>query len=194
MSGNYIDNEWSNTRIECDFYTLKGVIENVLDYLGFKNRYSFEKSEIADLHPGMSAKILVDRNEIGVIGRVHPKLTKDEIYVAEFNMTYLYEAKVKPLKYKEASKYPEIRKDVAFIVDKEITNEEITTVIRKAGGRLLSSIDIFDIYDMGKKKSMAYKLIFKDDSRTLSDEEVMKVFDNIIDKVKTDLKASLRDN
>ena len=97
MSGNYIENAWSNTKVKGDFYTIKGIVENLLDYLGFKNRYTFEKGGSEDLHPGMSAKILVDRNEIGIIGRVHPRIKKDEIYVAEFNMSYLYEQKIKPL-------------------------------------------------------------------------------------------------
>ena len=111
-------------------------------------------------------------------------------------MTKLYSYNVKPLKYKEASKYPSIKKDVAFIVDNEITNKELEDLIKKAGGRLLDNIDIFDIYRDIKpgKKSMAYNLTFKDDTRTLSDDEVMEVFNNIINKVTTELNAELRSN
>ena len=101
---------------------------------------------------------------------------------------------IKPLKYKEASKYPEIVKDVAFVVPNETSNSEIEAVIKKAGGRLLDNIDIFDIYrdiEPGKK-SMAYNLTFKDDTRTLSDEEVMQVFNNIIKEVESKLDAKLR--
>ena len=120
---------------------------------------------------------------------------KDEVYVAEFSMTKIYNLKVKPLKFKEASKYPEIRKDVAFIVDNEVTNKEIEDAIKKSGGRLLADIEIFDIYrniEEGKK-SMAYKLTFKDETRTLSDEEVMQVFNKIISDVETKLNAKVRD-
>ena len=111
-------------------------------------------------------------------------------------MTKLYGYTVKPLKYKEASKYPSIKKDVAFIVDNDVTNKTLEEVIKKAGGRLLDNIDIFDIYRDIKpgKKSMAYNLTFKDDTRTLSDEEVMEVFNNIISKVTSELNAELRSN
>ena len=111
-------------------------------------------------------------------------------------MTKLYSYTVKPLKYKEASKYPSIKKDIAFIVDNDITNKTLEEAIKKAGGRLLDNIDIFDIYRDIKpgKKSMAYNLTFKDDTRTLSDDEVMEVFNNIIDKVTKELDAELRSN
>ena len=77
--------------VKADFYLLKGIIENLLKYLGFKNRYSFEKVEVKELHPGVSAAILIDRKQIGIIGRLHPSIMKDNVIVAEFSMTKLYE-------------------------------------------------------------------------------------------------------
>lgn len=196
ISGSYITNLVNNINIKADFYLLKGIVENLLKYLGFKNRYSFEKITVKELHPGVSAKILIDRQEVGIIGKVHPSLYKGDIYVCELSLTKLYAYQTKPLKFKEASKYPSIKKDVAFIVDNDITNKELEDIIKKAGGRLLDSIDIFDIYRDIKpgKKSMAYNLTFKDDTRTLSDEEVMEVFNNIITKVTNELNAELRSN
>ena len=196
MSGSYMNNAVNNVGVKADFYLLKGVVENLLKYLGFKNRYSFEKMEIKELHPGVTAKILIDRQEVGIIGKVHPSLYKDDIYVCELSITKLYEFNTKVLKFKEASKYPSIKKDVAFIVDNDVTNKMLEDAIKKAGGRLLTDIDIFDIYKDVKpgKKSMAYNLTFKDDSRTLSDEEVMEVFNNIINKVTESLNAELRSN
>ena len=194
MKGNYIINEWQHTTTKCDFYTLKGIIENLLDYLGFKNRYTFVASEIPELHPGISAKILLDREEIGVIGRVHPSYKKDEIYVAELSMTKLYNKQVKPIKFKEASKYPEIVKDLAFVIDNEVESEVIKKQIKKSGGRLLDNVEVFDIYNNMEegKKSIAYKLTFKDASKTLSDEEVMEVFNKIIKEVEEKTNAKLR--
>lgn len=196
ISGSYITNLVNNINIKADFYLLKGIVENLLKYLGFKNRYSFEKITVKELHPGVSAKILIDRQEVGIIGKVHPSLYKGDIYVCELSLTKLYAYQTKPLKFKEASKYPSIKKDVAFIVDNDITNKELEDIIKKAGGRLLDSIDIFDIYRDIKpgKKSMAYNLTFKDDTRTLADEEVMEVFNNIITKVTNELNAELRSN
>ena len=196
MKGNYITNDWMNSKIKVDFYLIKGIVENLLNYLGFKNRYTFEKDLINHLHTGISASILVDRQKVGIIGRVHPSLLKDEVYVCELSLTKLNK-EVKPLKYKESSKYPEIIKDVAFIVPKSLTSGEIVETIKKAGGRLLSSIDVFDVYTgenvKENEKSIAYTLTFKDDTRTLNDEEVNAVFRNIIDKVIEKFNVELRD-
>lgn len=192
MNGNYMTNEWMNSIIKCDFYVLKGIVCNLLDFLGFKNRYSFVQNEINDFHPGVGAKIIIDREEVGVIGRIHPTIKKDDIFVCELSMTKLYNFKIKPLKYKEANKYPEIVKDVCFVVDKDVASDTLKSQIRTSGGRLLSNIDIFDLYDMGQEKSIAYKLTFKDESRTLSDDEVMEVFNKIIFEVEKKCNAKLR--
>ena len=196
MTGNYITNLVNGVNVKVDFYLIKGVVESLLKYLGYKNRYGFSKVEVKELHPGVSAAILIDRKQVGIIGKLHPSIIKEDIYVAELSVTALYNLNVKALKFKEASKYPEIKKDVAFIVDNNITNKEIEDVIKHAGGRLLDNTDIFDIYrDIEEgKKSMAYSLTFKDDTRTLSDEEVMQVFNNIIKEVTEKLNAKVRSN
>ena len=190
-----MSNGWGlNNKV--DFYITKGIVENLLDYMGFKNRYSFEVSTCSDLHPGISADILLDRKKIGVIGRVHPKILKDEVYVFELSLQALMTA-VKPIKYKEPPKYPAIEKDVAFIVDKSITVDTITNEIRRAGGRLLNEINVFDVYTGENidenKKSIAFSLKFLDLTRTLTDEEVMEVFNNIINSVTTKLNCEIRD-
>lgn len=195
MSGNYITNSWQNN-FKVDFYVIKGIVENLLDYLGFKNRYEFEKNILNEIHPGVGARILLDKKPIGIIGKVHPKITKDEIYVAELSLTKLM-TKVKPLKYKEANIYPGIEKDLAFIVKKDMSAKELITNIRKSGGRLLQDITVFDIY-MGEnlsedEKSIAFKLLFIDPNRTLTDDEVMEQFNKIINHVTTKCNAILRD-
>lgn len=194
IKGNYITNEWQHTSVKCDFYILKGIVENLLDYLGFKNRYTFVSSEINDIHPGIGAKILIDREEIGIIGRIHPSYKKDEIYVCELSMTKLYNKSIKPIKYKEASKFPEITKDLAFVIDNNTESEIIKNQIKKSGGRLLDRVEEFDIYENIEegKKSIAYKLIFKDSTKTLLDDEVMAIFNKIINEVETKTNAKLR--
>lgn len=195
ISGNYRSNGWKNP-IKYDFYLVKGIIENILDFMGLKNRYSFEISDEIDLHPGVSANILLDRKKIGFIGRVHPNINKDEIYVFELSLNALI-LKIKPLKYKEAPKYPSITKDMAFIIDKNITAGEIINTIKKAGGRLLDSVTVFDVYTgenvTDDKKSLAFSLNFMDLNRTLTEEEVMVIFNNIIEKVLLNHNAELRD-
>ena len=196
MKGNYISNKWQNNSIKVDFYLIKGIVENILDYMGFKNRYEFVEQTINNIHPGISAKILLDRQEIGIIGRIHPNTHKDEIYVSELSLTKLIKP-IKPIKYKESSKYPDIKKDIAFIVDKQISSKDIEQEIKKTGGRLLTNIDVFDIYtgeNVGEnEKSIAYNLTFQAQDKTLTDDEVMTIFNNIIKKCEKELGAELRD-
>jgi len=194
MSGNYITNGWGGT-LKVDFYLVKGIIEDLLDYMGFKNRYTFEVGNTSDLHPGISATILLDRKPVGIIGRVHPGVLKDEVYVAEISMNALMKD-IKPLKYKEAPKYPKIEKDLAFVVDKNIPSSEIMNVLKKVGGRMLSDISVFDVYtgeNVGEnEKSIAYKLTFQLTDRTLTDEEVTEVFEKMITEVESKIGVTLR--
>ncbi|MBR3162496.1 MAG: phenylalanine--tRNA ligase subunit beta [Clostridia bacterium] len=195
LAGKYMSNGWSENK-KADFYLVKGIVENLLEYMGFSNRYSFEVSKATDLHPGISADIKLDKKRIGIIGRVHPKLNKDEIYVFELSLNALMNG-IKPIKFKEAPKYPAIEKDAAYILDKNITAGEVIKTIKNAGGKLLVNIDIFDIYtgiNIGhNKKSIAFNYTFRDNTRTLREEEVMDVFDKINNKVCEIHNAKLRD-
>ena len=195
LAGDFISNGWNMTK-KVDFYIVKGIVENLLDYMGFTNRYSFEVSKFRDLHPGISADILLDRKKIGIIGRIHPNIIKDEIYVFEMSLNALMTG-IKPIKFKEAPKYPAIEKDAAYIVNKNITADEIIKTIKKAGGRLLTNIDIFDVYTgeniAQDKKSIAFNYTFRDNTRTLREEEAMEVFDKINTRVCEAHSAELRD-
>lgn len=195
MKGNYLNSSWNNS-LKVDFYLLKGIVENLLDYMGLRNRYSFEKSVINDLHPGISCNILLDRKVIGVMGKVHPNITKDAVYVCELSMNALM-TNIKPLKYKAVSKYPSIVKDMGFIINKDVEAEEIIKTIKRAGGKTLVNVTVFDVY-MGQnidqdKKSIAFNLEFNDDNRTLNDNEVMTLFNKIIKEIETKHNAVLRD-
>ena len=196
LKGSYMTNPWNENRVETDFYLVKGIVENLLNYLGFKNRYSFIKCDSSDMHPGISAYITLDRKNIGIIGKVHPLICKDDVYIFELSLNSLM-SKVKPIKYKPASKFPKIKKDISFIVKDSMSSEEILNIIKKAGGRLLTDIEVFDVYKgqnlKAGYKSIAYSLTFSSDERTLSDEEVMKIFENIISRCEKELDAKLRD-
>ena len=195
LSGEYISNGWNFTK-KVDFYIVKGIIENLLDYMGFDNRYIFEKASVKDLHPGISANILIDHQVVGIIGKVHPRITKDDIYIFELSLQALMK-KTKTLKYQEAPKYPDITKDVAFIVDKKVTSAEIEKEIRKNGTKILNEVKVFDLYEGEKvpegKRSIAYSLVFNDYTRTLKEEEVDSIFRTIIDKITTKFNCEIRD-
>lgn len=198
LTGTYLENRWQGVKVPVDFYLVKGIIENLLQYLGLKGRYQFEVEEnMSDMHPGRTASILVDHKKIGYLGQVHPKRSKQEVYVFELSLDLLMNVKTRGIKFKELSKYPSVKKDVAFIVKKDVTSEQIKQVITKSGGRLLTSVEVFDVY-MGENvgedyKSVAYSLEFQDMTRTLNDEEVTNLFNHIITSVETKIGATLRD-
>lgn len=196
MSGLYYT-EIGN-RKQVNFYVIKGVVEELLDYLGYAGRYSLVvKEELPkEMHPYQSAQISLNNNIIGIIGKVHPAKAKEDVFVFEINLDKLLSKKVGGMKYKEISKYPEIKKDLAILVDKNKTSQEIQTTIKKLGGSLLNNIEIFDVYT-GKnidadKKSMAYSLTFAAKDKTLTDDEVNPIMEKIITGLQKQLGAELR--
>lgn len=193
MSGDF-SLDISNTKV--DFYHIKGIMEELLYFLGYDGRYSLIKDDKIpnEFHPGQSALINVNGQIVGVIGKLHPSISSSDVYCLEINLSKLLAIRTGTMKYKDISKYPGVIKDVAFIVDNAITSLELEVFIKKSAGKLLENIQIFDIYPNIEegKKSLAYKLTFSDSSRTLSDDEVMSVFNKIIDEVTSKLNAKLR--
>lgn len=186
----------NNTK-NVDFYVIKGVAEEVLDYLGYAGRYSFMKQEMPkEMHPGQSAYINVNGSNVGIIGKLHPNVTKEDVYVLEINLDELFKKKVGKMKYKEISKFPSIKKDVAFIVDNKMISKDIEKLIKGAGGSLLTNIEVFDVYTGNNlpadKKSIAYSLTFADSKKTLTDEEINALMEKIIDMVSKKCGAELR--
>ena len=181
-----------------DFYALKGSVENLLDTLGYKNRYSFIVKEFPEeMHPTKSAYINLNGKVVGLFGQVHPRITKEEVYVCEINLDSLFENRTGKLKYKEISKFPGISKDVAFILDKTVVNEDVISTIRKEGGKLLSKVEVFDYYEGDKiddnKKSIAYSLYFESNEKTLELDEITPLFEQIINAVVKKYNGILRD-
>ena len=182
-----------------DFYVIKGVAEEILDYLGYNGRYSFvrnlEKTP-EELHPGQSAVISVNNDSVGVIGKIHPKVEKDDVYVLEIDLDRLLSKRVGKMKYKEISKFPNIKKDLSIVVDKKISAQEIGMKIKKLAGSLLESSEVFDIYTgtgiEEDKKSISFALTFGKGDRTLTDDEINEVMNKIIAGLEKDIKAELR--
>lgn len=186
-----------NNKKDVDFFIIKGVVEEILDYLGYANRYSFvlPKKGIKEFHPGQVAEINVNGEILGIIGRIHPEISREPVYVFEINLDKLLAKKVSKMKFKEISIYPNIKKDIAIMIDKNITADEISKVIKKAGGNLLVKYEMFDVYTnatLGNKKSVAYSLTFGSNTKTLTDDEVNPILEKIIENLEKTLKAELR--
>ncbi len=197
MTGNYY---LDINKTKVDFYIIKGVLEEILDFLGYAGRYSIVKDNLVpeELHPGQSASIIMQGKNVGVIGKLHPKITKEDIYVFEINLTKLLSNSPSRMTFKEIPKYPSVVKDVAFIVDKKVSCKDVMDAIKKSAGKLLNKIELFDIYEGENidkdKKSLAFSLSFRDDTKTLTEEEVMEIFNSIIKNVTEKVPATLRDN
>ena len=192
---------------DVDFYTLKGLIENVLEVANV-NHYDIEKEkENSSYHPGRCAKIKVGIDVIATFGEVHPEVLVNydinkRCYMAELNITKIVKYSKQNKKYEEVPKFPAVERDIAIIVDEEIEVGEIEKLITKKSKRLLKGkkgleeIKLFDIYRDEKlgerKKSIAYSLIFRDKTKSMSDEEINPVMDEIIKELEEKFGAILR--
>ena len=186
---------------DVDFYTLKGLIENVLEAVSV-NRYDIIKeTKNGSYHPGRCANITVGKDIIATIGEVHPAVLENygiekRVYLAEVNVTKIVKYSRQNKKYVEVPKFPAVERDIAVIVDEKVEVGQIEKIITKKSKKLLESATLFDIYRNEKignnKKSVAYSLIFRDKKKTLSDEEINTTMENIISELEKVLGAELR--
>ncbi len=187
-----------NAKKQVDFYIIKGIVEETLDSLGFENRYSFVKAQNvpSEFHPGQTADIIVNGKKLGIIGLLHPNVASEKVYVFEINLSALLDIKTGKMKYKEISKFPSIKKDIALVVDKDVESLSIVKAIKKACGSNLSYVEAFDVYE-GKgiedgKRSIAYSLTFSSQDKTLTDEEINPLLEKIVEVCEKEFKAELR--
>lgn len=186
---------------DVDFYTLKGIIENILEAIHI-NHYEIEKeTQNASYHPGRCANIKVGIDVIATLGEVHPEvldnyLISKRAYLAEVNITKLVKYARANKKYTEVPKFPAVERDIAVIVDEKVEVGQIEKIVTKKTKKLLESMQLFDIYRNEKlgenKKSVAYSLIFRDKNKTLSDEEINRTMESIIVELEKTLGAELR--
>lgn len=186
---------------DIDFYTVKGLIENVLETSSI-NRYDIvRETENESYHTGRCANIKVGIDVIATIGEVHPEVLDNygiekRAYLAEVNLSKVTKYSKVNKKYVEVPKFPAVERDIAIIVDEKVEVGQIEKIITKKAKKLLEKMKLFDIYRNEKlgenKKSVAYSLIFRDKNRTLSDEEINGVMETIIGELQKTLNAELR--
>ena len=183
------------------FYILKGIVENVLETVNL-NRYDISKySENKSYHPGKTAIIKIGNDPIIILGQIHPIVQEnydvlDKVYIAEINMKKLEKYSKKEKKYTPIPKYPAVERDIAILVDEKVEVLKIEKIIRSKAKKILEDVVLFDIYRNEKigdnKKSVAYALKFRAKDRTLNDEEISEVMENIIKALEDELGAELR--
>lgn len=186
---------------DVDFYSLKGIIENILEAIHV-NHYDVEKeTKNLSYHPGRCANLKVGTDIIATLGEVHPEVLDNyaitkRAYLAEVNITKLVKYAKATKKYTEVPKFPAVERDIAVMVDESVEVGQIEKIIMKKAKKLLESMQLFDIYRNQKlgenKKSVAYSLIFRDKNKTLSDEEINEKMEEIILELEKQLGAELR--
>lgn len=184
-----------------DFYTLKGIVENIMEASHIKRYELSSNIEKESYHPGRVAKISVGNDTIAIFGEIHPIVANNygvgtRAYMAEIYLEKLAIYGRANNKYTEIAKFPAIQRDIAIVVDEEIEVGTIEKIIAKKSKNILENIKLFDIYRSEKigngKKGVAYSLRFRSNEKTLSDEEIAKVMENIILELKKEVGADLR--
>lgn len=201
ISGEMLTSNWDESAVAADFYQLKGIVGRYLNNLSINGEIKYVATdELKEMHPGRTAKILIHDHEVGFIGQIHPKIAKQfkikPTYAFELNLQALIDLPKADNQYAPISKYPSIKRDIAIVVDDSVTNQQIIDIITKRGGKLLSNIELFDVYngenvDDGKK-SLAYSLTYVNHNDTLKDEDVTNAFDKIKKYLIEELNAEIR--
>ena len=188
LTGEERATKWLKESSSLDFFAAKGYLEVVFDRLGLDEKVTYKKSKLEGMHPGRFAEVYLGGKRIGFIGEVHPqvadKLGLNTTYVFEINLDeVISESKVKP-KYEEVTKYPEITRDIAMLVDVKDEYQNIYNVIESVNSKLITKVELFDLYVGAEllvgKKSLALTITYSDKQKTLTDEEVTAVHDKVL--------------
>ena len=178
---------------EGDFFTMKGVVEEIFEKLGIAGIECEPTGEIPYLHPGRQAYLKKGKLEIGMLGQIHPEVgdnynLKTEAYVAVLNMDVLTMLASFDRKYEGIAKFPASTRDLSMVMDKSLFVGQIEHVIKKNAGKILESCELFDVYEgeqVGEgKKSVAFSLIFRAKDRNLESAEVDKAVEKVLDALR----------
>ncbi|WP_323752662.1 phenylalanine--tRNA ligase subunit beta [Marinobacter sp.] len=195
--GSQTPENWVNGRRASDFFDVKGELESLFQVLGIE--VQFRASEHPALHPGQTAELLRDGESVGWFGTLHPQVQKN----LELNGTILmFELFLNSIvtgyvpNFKDVSKFPEVRRDLAIIIGSEVSFAQVEDIARKQAGEHLTDLRVFDVYEgesLGEgNRSLALSLFWQHSERTLNEDEVHTLFNGVIDSLKEELGATLR--
>ena len=198
--GNRYNKQWDIKDILCDFYDLKGDVENILYSMVDTDRIEFKTGKSEMLHPGQAVDVFISGNETGYFGQLNPRIYSDldlgnNVYLFEFKIDNLNRKDV--VKYQAISRFPSIKRDMAVLIDEIIPLSEVLSSVKNDATDKLTNLELFDLYqgegiEKGKK-SLALGLTFQATSSTLKDEEVGTIMGNIIDGLHNKFGAKLRE-
>ena len=190
---------WTASKDKVDFFDIKGDLEAVLALTGLAEQFSFTAAEHPALHPGQSAMLSRNGEQVGWVGQLHPKLQAQldfstPVYLFQVDVAKVSESRLP--KFSEVSKFPAVRRDLAFLMDSQIASADLMSEARNAAGEHLVDLMLFDVYQSkdidNKGKSLALGLTFQHASRTLTDDEINMSIDRVVKKLDIKFKAELR--
>jgi phenylalanyl-tRNA synthetase beta chain len=199
VTGQRLAESWSAAGESVDFFDLKGEVESLFALTREGNTVQFQAGERPALHPGQTAAITRNGQQVGYIGALHPSVRAElglgaPLYACEIDLEAVLEA-VLPA-FSELSRFPEVRRDLAVVVDKSVPSADLMANVREVAGSYLRDLRLFDVYEGKgidpKRKSLALGLTFRHQTRTLSDEDVNQAVKQVIDSLEKNYKAELR--
>ena len=190
---------WYASNEAVDFYDLKGDVESLFDRLGEEGTVTYSKDSISYMHPGQCAVIHRRGEKIGYIGALHPQIQKQlglpkTAFIFELDQQGLSQAKMPA--FEALSRFPEVKRDLAVVVDQDVAVADLTDVVRGAAGNSLISLRVFDVY-VGEgidshRKSVALSLTYQEPSRTLNEDEINASIADVVKALEESHKAVLR--
>ncbi|MEE8348144.1 MAG: phenylalanine--tRNA ligase subunit beta [Acidobacteriota bacterium] len=186
-SGAFYQPFWNTSGDQFHFLHLKGVVESLVSALGLNARFEVT-SGVSCLHPGVSSRVAVAQEELGVLGKLHPDLQAaykflDPVWIAELFLAPLYETPLTEPRYLSLGKFPSVERDLSFVVDKEVEYSKIVSAVKEMEIPELDGVQLLDLYKGPKlptgKVSLTIRLTFANPERTLTQEEVKRFTEDI---------------
>ena len=200
ITGLWHSHSWQAEKKPVDFYVAKGILDGLVDLLGLTSQVEYKQAKREGMHPGRTAELYLGEKLVGFVGQVHPTVQKEldltETYVFELSLVDLLTTNVEEIRYESIPRYPSITRDIALVVKKDVVAGDIEKVITESGGKMLKEVTVFDLYEGDRleegKKSVAFSLRYFDPERTLTDEDVTKTHQKVLDAVEEEIGATLR--
>ncbi|MCK4387965.1 MAG: phenylalanine--tRNA ligase subunit beta [Dehalococcoidia bacterium] len=197
LSGPRQELSWHGDNEPLDFFDAKGVVESLFNQLGLV--VTFEVSDDESLFPGRAVDIIISGDKVGIIGELHPKVTQafelsGTVYLIEMDMEKLLDKTTRLKEYRAIPRFPGLSRDISLVIDKQVTYQQVEGIIQSFP--LASKATLFDLY-IGKqlpegKKSFAVRIAYQSPERTLTDEEINKTQEQMLDRLRQELGATLR--
>jgi len=200
ITGLWHSHSWQAEKKPVDFYVAKGILDGLVDLLGLTSQVEYKQAKREGMHPGRTAELYLGEKLVGFVGQVHPSVQKEldltETYVFELSLVDLLTTNVEETRYESIPRYPSISRDIALVVNKDVVAGDIEKIITESGGKMLKEVAVFDLYEGDRleegKKSVAFSLRYFDPERTLTDEDVTKTHQKVLDAVEAKIGATLR--